>query len=202
MSLSQVMPSGCHLRRFAQPPANQLTVADRPSASDYPEVEENIDPAEMRVAVTTPVFQPYRGETGRAWMAKEYGVTMDISSIMSSETERDDTDDEVLSFDLGPEPYDPSAQERLPSDEWLDDYQQGLQPGGSEPRPDPFDRYLTMPIQPSILDMIRSDVEKNEPEPPPTSERALTPTRRHRLPTLVGLHLPILRRTFRSSPES
>ena len=97
---------------------------------------------------------------------------------MSSETERDDTDDEVLSFDLGPEPYDPSAQERLPSDEWLDDYQQGLQPGGSEPRPDPYDRYLTMPIQPSILDMIRSDVEKNEPEPPPTSERALTPTMR------------------------
>ena len=176
MSLSQVMPSGCHLRRFAQPPANQLAVADRPSASDYPEVEEYIDPAEMRVAVTTPVFQPYRGETGRAWMAKEYGVTMDTSSIMSSETEREDTDDEVLSFDLGPEPYDPSAQERLPSDEWLDDYQQGLQPGGSEPRPDPYDRYLTMPIQPSILDMIRSDVEKNEPEPPPTSERALTPT--------------------------
>ena len=109
-------------------------------------------------------------------MAKEYGVTMDTSSIMSSETEREDTDDEVLSFDLGPEPYDPSAQERLPSDEWLDDYQQGLQPRGSEPRPDPYDRYLTMPIQPSILDMIRSDVEKNEPEPPLTRERAPSPT--------------------------
>ena len=176
MSLSQVMPSGCHLRRFAQPSTNQLAVADRPSASDYPEVEGTINPEDMRVAVTTPVFQPYRGETGRAWMAKEYGVTMDTSSIMSSETERDDTDDEVLSFDLGPEPYDPSAQEHLLSDEWLDDYQQGLQPGGSEPRPDPYDRYLTMPIQPSILDMIRSDVEKNDPEPPPTSERALTPT--------------------------
>ena len=151
MSLSQVMPSGCYLRRTAQPPRNQLAVADRPSASDYQEVEEHIDPEEMRVTVTTPVFQPYRGETGRAWMAKEYGVTMDTSSIMSSETERDDTDDEVLSFDLGPEPYDPSIQERLPSDEWLDDYQQGLQPGGSEPRPDPYDRYLAMPIQPSIL---------------------------------------------------
>ena len=177
MNLSQVMPSGCQLRRFAQPPAIQLAVADRPSASDYPEVEGSIDPEDMRVAVTTPVFQPYRGETGRAWMAKEY-VTMDTSSIMSSETERDDTDDKVLSFDLGPEPYDPSAQERLPSDEWLDDYQQGLQPGGSEPRPDPYDRYLTMPIQPSILDMIQSDVEKNDPEQPPTSERALTPTMR------------------------
>ena len=126
MSLSQVMPSGCHLRRFAQPPANQLAVADRPSASDYPEVEESITPEEMRVAVTTPVFQPYRGETGRAWMAKEYGVTMDTSSLMSSETERDETDDEVCSFDLGPEPYDPNNQARLPSDEWLDGHQQGL----------------------------------------------------------------------------
>ena len=176
MDLSQVMPSGCHLRRFAQPPANQLAVADRPSASDYPAVEESIDPEEMRMAVTTPVFHPYRGETGRAWMAQEYGIAMDTSSIMSSETERDDTDDEVCSFDLGPEPYNPSGQERIPSDEWLDDYQQGLQPGSSEPRPDPYDRYLAMPIQPSILDMIRSDVEKNEPDPPPPRERALTPT--------------------------
>ena len=33
-----------------------------------------------------------------------------------------------------------------------------------------------MPIQPSILDMIRSEVERTEPEPPPTRERALTPT--------------------------
>ena len=176
MSLSQVMPSGCHLRRFAQPSANQLAVADRPSTSDYPEVEEFIDQEDMRVAVTTPVFQPYRGETGRAWMAKEYGVTMDTSSFMSSEMEREDTDDEVCSFDLGPEPFDPSKQARLPSDEWLDDHQQGLQPGSSEPRPDPYDRYVAMPIQPSILDMIRSDVEINEPEPPPTRERALTPT--------------------------
>ena len=175
MSLSQVMPSGCHLCRFAQPPANQLAVADRPSASDYLEVEEFINPEDMRVAVTTPVFQPYRGETGRAWMAKEYGVTMDTSSLMSSETEREDTDDEVCSFDLGPEPFGTSQQARLPSDEWLDDHQQGLQPGSSEPRPDPYDRYLPMPIQPSILDMIRSDVENNEPEPAPTTERAPTP---------------------------
>ena len=169
------MPSGCHLRRFAQPPGNQLAVTDRPSASDYVEEEELIDPEDMRVAITTPVFQPYRGETGRAWMAKEYGVVMDTSSLMSSETEREDTDDEVCSFDLGPEPFDPSNQARLPSDEWLDDHQQGLHPGSSEPRPDPKDRYVHMPIQPSILDMIRSDVERNEPEPPPTRERALTP---------------------------
>ena len=186
MSLSQGIPSGCYLRRTAQPPRNQLAVADRPSASDYQEVDEDIDPEEMRVAVTTPVFQPYRGDTGRAWMAKEYGITMDTSSIMSSEMERDDTDDEVLSFDLKPEPYDPSLQERLPSDEWLDDYQQGLQPEprpnpydrGSEPRPDPYDRYLAMPIQPSILDMIRSDIETYEPEPTPTHERAPSPTMR------------------------
>ena len=177
MSLSQVMPSGCLLRRFAQPPANQLAVADRPSASDYQEVEEVINPEEMRVAVTTPVYQPYRGATGRAWMAKEYGVTMDTSSLMSSETEREDSDDELCSFDLGPEPYDPSNQARLPSDEWLDDHQQGLQPGSSEPRSDPYDRYLAMPIQPSILDMMRSDVEISEQnKPPPPPERALPPT--------------------------
>ena len=72
--------------------------------------KKTINPEDMRMAVTTPAFQPYRGETGRAWMAKEYGITMDTSSIMSSETERDDTDDEICSFDLGPEPYDPSGQ--------------------------------------------------------------------------------------------
>ena len=102
---------------------------------------------------------------------------MDTSSIMSSETERDDSDSEICSFDLGPEPYDPSGQERIPSDDWLDDHQQGLQPGSSEPRPDPYDRYQAMPIQPSILDMIRSDVEISEQNvPPPFPERALTPT--------------------------
>ena len=173
MSLSQVMPSGCHLRRVAQPPANLLAVADRPSASDYPQVEMSVTPDEMRAAVTTPVFQPYRGETGRAWMAKEYGVTMDTSSFMSSETERDDTDDEVCSFDLGPEPYDLNLRARLPSDEWLDDHQQGLQPGSSEPRYDTHDRYLAMPVQPSILDLMRSGMETSElSKPPPPPEHA------------------------------
>ena len=177
MNLSQVMPSGCHLRRVAQPSSSHLAVPERPSASDFPEVEESIDPEDMRMAVTVPAFQPYRGETGRVWMAKEYGITMNTSSIMSSEMERDDTDDEVCSFDLGPEPYDPSGQERIPSDEWLDDHQQGLQPGSSEPRSDPYDRYQVMPIKPSILDMIRSDVEISEQNvPPPSPERALTPT--------------------------
>ena len=169
MSLSQVMPSGCHLRRVALPPANQLALADRPSASDYPEEQLTITPDEMRAAVTTPVFQPYRGETGRAWMANEYGVTMDNSSLMSSETERDDTDDEIVSFDLGPEPYEPDDPTRLPSDEWLDDHQQGLHPGSSEPRYDPYDRYKPMPNQTSIMDMMRSDMETSELDkaPPP-----------------------------------
>ena len=126
MDLSQVMPSGCNLRRVAHPPANQLTLPDRPSASDYQEEEETINPADMHMAITAPVFQPYRGATGRAWMAQEYGLTVESFSLLSSGTERDDTDDETFSFDLGPEAFDPSGQIRLPSDEWLDDHQQGL----------------------------------------------------------------------------
>ena len=147
MNLSQVMPSGCQFRRVAQPPSNVPALSDRPSASDFPEEVLTVTPDEMRAAVTTPVFQPYRGETGRAWVKQEYGVILDTSSIMSTETERDDTDDEVCSFDLGPEPYDPSTRSRLPSDEWLDDHQQGLQPGSSEPRFDPYDKFLTMPVK-------------------------------------------------------
>ena len=61
MNLSQVMPSGCNLRRVALPPDNRLTVANRPSASDYQ--EELVDPADLNMALATPVFQPYRGET-------------------------------------------------------------------------------------------------------------------------------------------
>ena len=92
---------------------------------------------------------------------------------MSSETEREDTDDEVCSFDLRPEPYDPNNKARLPSDEWLDDHQQGLQPESSEQQSDPYDRYLAMPIQPSILDIMRSEMETKElTEPPPPPVRA------------------------------
>ena len=169
MSLSQVMPSGCHLRRVALPAPDKLALADRPSASDYPEEQWSITPDEMRAAVTTPVFQPYRCETGRAWMAKEYGVTMDNSSLMSLETERDESDDEIVSFDLGPEPYEPGDPTRLPSDEWLDDHQQGLHPGSSEQRYDPYDRYKPMPNQTSIMDLMRSDMETSElnKAPPP-----------------------------------
>ena len=101
-------------------------------------------------------------------MKEEYGVIMDTSSIMSAETERDDTDDDSCSFDLGPEPFDPSTISRLPSDEWLDDHQQGLHPGSSEPRFDPDERFLTMPVKPSLLDLMRSDLETNELQKPPS----------------------------------
>ena len=167
MDLSQVMPSGCQFRHVAQPPSNVPALSDRPSASDYSEELLTITPDEMRAAVTTPVFQPYRGETGRTWMKEEYGVIMDTSSIMSAETERDDTDDDSCSFDLGPEPFDPSTISRLPSDEWLDDHQQGLHPGSSEPRFDPDERFLPMPAKPSLLDLMRSDLETNELQKPP-----------------------------------
>ena len=112
MDLSQVMPSGCNLRRVAHPPQNQLAVADRPSASDYQEEESVVDPADLHMALVTPAFQPYRCATGRAWMAQEYGIAVDTSSLLSSGTERDNTDDEICSFDLGPEPFDPSARPR------------------------------------------------------------------------------------------
>ena len=137
----------------------------------------------MQMALMTPAFQPYSGESGKAWMASEYGITgipADNSVLMSSTsgTERDDTDEEIFSFDLGPEPFDPTGQGRLSSDEWLDDFQQGLQPGGSEPRNREY-KYLTMPQKPSLLDLMRKDIENTDEqwEAPPTSpERALTPT--------------------------
>ena len=176
MDLSQVMPSGCNLRQVAQPPGNQLAVPDRPSASDYQEEEDTIDPTDMHMAVSAPVFQPYRGATGRAWMAQEYGLAVNTSSLLSSRTERDDTDDEICSFDLGPEPMDPAGQTRLPSDEWLDDHQQGLKPGSSEPSQDYHPQFKVMPNKPSILDMMRNDMEEDETAPPQPPERALTPT--------------------------
>ena len=109
-------------------------------------------------------------------MAQEYGLTVDTSSLLSSGTERDDTDDEVCSFDLGPEPMDPADQIRLPSDEWLDDHQQGLHPGSSEPIPDYHHQFKVMPNKPSILDMMRNDMEEDETAPPQSPEHALTPT--------------------------
>ena len=54
MDLSQVMPSGCHLRQVAQPPANQLAVPDRPSPSDFQEDEETINPEAKPVGLGWP----------------------------------------------------------------------------------------------------------------------------------------------------
>ena len=180
MELSQVLPSGCNLRRVTIQPKNQLAVPERRSASTFNEEETVVDPSTMQLDLATSVFQPYSGETGRAWMASEYGISADTSSLMSSISgkERDDTDEEILSFDLGPEPSDPTGQGRLSSDEWLDDFQQGLVPGGSEPRP-MDNKYLAMPRKPSFLDMMRKDIEDTDEkwEAPSTSpERAQTPT--------------------------
>ena len=109
-------------------------------------------------------------------MAQEYGLAVDTSSLLSSGTERDETDDEICSFDLGPEPFDPTGQNRLPSDEWLDDHQQGLEPGGSEPNQEYYSTFKVMPQKPSLLDMMRNDMEESEAVPPQSPERALTPT--------------------------
>ena len=109
-------------------------------------------------------------------MAQEYGLAVDTSSLLSSGTERDDTDNEICSFDLGPEPFDPTGQNRLPSDEWLDDHQQGLEPGVSEPKQEYFSSFKVMPQKPSLLDMMRNDMEESETVPPHSPERALTPT--------------------------
>ena len=78
----------------------------------------------LKIDLVTPVFQPLRAEAGRIWYAIEYGITTDNSSLMSSESaaEREDNDEEIMSFDLGPEPFDPLVQDRLPSDEYLDDW--------------------------------------------------------------------------------
>ena len=174
MNRSQV--SGCNLRRVAHPPDNQLAVADRPSASDYQEEESVVDPADMQIALAIPAFQPYPGATGRAWMAEEYGIAVDTSSLLSSGTEREETDDEISSFDLGPEPFEPTGQNRLPSDEWLDDHQQGLEPGGSEPKHVNYARFVVMPHKPSLIDLMRQDMNDSEEVPPQSPERALTPT--------------------------
>ena len=176
MDLSQVMPSGCNLRRVAHPPENQLAVADRPSALDYQEEEGTIEPADMNIALATPVFQPYRGATGRAWMAPEDGLAVKPLLCLFPAWSATDTYDEICSFDLGPEPFDPTGQNRLPSDEWLDDHQQGLEPGGSEPKQEYFSSFKVMPHKPSLIDMMRNDMEESEAVPPQSPERALTPS--------------------------
>ena len=182
MSLSQVRPSGASLRRVAIEPKPTRSPTEGPSASTYREEENIAEATALKIDLVTPVFQPLRGETGRTWIAIEYGITTDNSSLMSSEsaTEREDSDEEILSFDLGPEPYDPFVQECLPSDEWLDDHQQGLVPGGSEPKGmeyDPVDQ--EMPVRPSLIDTMCQDMETKVDTwdaTPMSPERAPTPT--------------------------
>ena len=73
----------------------------------------------------------------------------------------------ITNKDFTNEPFDPTGQNRLPSDEFLDDHQQKLQPGGSEPRRVDYTRFLVMPHQPSIFDMMRQDMDDSEEAPPP-----------------------------------
>ena len=163
MSLSQVLPSGANLRRVAIDPRPTRSTTQRPCTSTYRDDENVAEASALKMDLVAPLFQPLRGETGRTWFTSEYGIAPDTSSLMSSEsaTEREDSDEEILSFDLGPEPFDPYVQERLPSDEWLDDLQQGLIPPGAEPKIMEYDPEThEMPDMPSLIDTMRQDVAK------------------------------------------
>ena len=159
MALSQVRPSGSSLRHVVIEPTPTRALTQRPSASTYRE-DDRI--AEMNTDLVVPMFQPLRGQTGSLWCAIEYGITTANSSLISADStaEREDTDEEIMSFDLGPELFDPLAPDRIPSDEFLDDLQQGLVPGGSEPRVINYDLATDeMPVRPSILATMRHDME-------------------------------------------
>ena len=182
MSLSQVRPSGANLRRVAIEPKPTRTPTERPSASTFREEDNIADATALKIDLVTPVFQPLRGETGRTWIAIEYGIATDNSSLMSSESaaEREDTDEEIMSFDLGPEPFDPLIQDRLPSDEDLDDLQQGLIPGGSEPKVMEYDpANQEIPVRLSLIDTMRQDMETkvdNWDDTPMSPEHSPAPT--------------------------
>ena len=64
----------------------------------------------------------------------------------------------------------------LGAHEWLDDHQQGLEPGSSAPSQEYYSKFKVMPQKPSLLDMMRNDIEDNVAVPPQSPERALTPT--------------------------
>ena len=109
MSLSQVQPSGANLRRVAIEPKATRAPTERPSASTFHEEDNIADASALKNDLVTPMFQPLRGDSGRTWIAIEYGLATENASMVSSESaaERDDTDEEIMSFDLGPEPFDP-----------------------------------------------------------------------------------------------
>ena len=164
MALSQVRPSGCNLCRVAIEPMPTCALPERPSASSYHEEDRIAVATTLSTDLVTPVFQPLRGGTGRRWEAIEYGIATDNSSLISADSaaEPEDTDEEIMSFELGPEPFDQLVQDRLPSDEYLDDLQQGLIPGGSEPRTMMEYKPTTdeMPVdRQSLIKTIRQDME-------------------------------------------
>ena len=135
---------------------------------------------ELSTDLVTPVFQPLRGGTGRRWEAIEYGIATDNSSLISADSaaEREDTDQEIMSFNLGPEPFDQLVQDRLPSDEYLDDLQQGLIPGGSEPRT-MMEYEPTTDARQSLSKTIRQDMEAAidaQEDTPMSPERAPEPS--------------------------
>ena len=142
---------------------------------------ERIDLSRGRYHLVTPMFQPLRGEAGRTWFAIEYGISTDNSSLMSSESaaEREDTDEEIMSFDLGPEPLDPLVQDCLPSDKYLDDLQQGLIPGGSEPKMRDYDAATNeMSVRHSLIDTMHQDMDTalvTQEDTPMNPERAPAP---------------------------
>ena len=162
MALSQVRPSRCSpRRRRAHAHARTTRATERVELSRG---RSHRGATTMSTDLVTPVFQPLRGGTGRRWEAIEYGIATDNSSLISADSasEREDTDKEIMSFDLGPEPFDKLVQDRLPSDEYLDDLQQGLIPGGSEPRTmmeyEPTTDEMPVTRQ-SLIKTIRQDME-------------------------------------------
>ena len=56
MELSQVMPSGCNLRRVAIQPRNQAVLPERPSASAFVEEQTVVDPSTVEMDLLTPAF--------------------------------------------------------------------------------------------------------------------------------------------------
>ena len=101
MALSQVRPSGCNLRRVTIEPTPTRAPPERPSESSYPEEDRIAVATTLSTDLVTPVFQPLRNGTGRRWEAIEYGIATDTASLISADStaERDDTDEEVMSFD-------------------------------------------------------------------------------------------------------
>ena len=81
MSLSQVLPSGANLRRVTITSRPMRSPTQRPSTSTYRDEENVAEASALKMDLVTPLFQPLRDETGRAWFTNEYGITSDTSSL-------------------------------------------------------------------------------------------------------------------------